>query len=176
MPWSSSSHHASQHTPPSTRYEKTSPRPPPYDPEATPRVNDASAYLRPGANNNALLRRRSTAYSTEDPFEGQETWNSPDRPRLSTAKSDRSISFEPSTLRPRLSRATSSGGRVPSLRSSEIRGVKDPAAPSSSKQQDPNTPKIGYKERVQLLRKQSREIFEHVERECSALWSASSLA
>lgn len=145
-----SSRHAAPRQP--SYYEKASPVPPPYDPQATPRASN-TAFLRPGAGSDALLRRRSTANSAND--------CSTERPRLSTAKSERSINFAP---RPKLARATSSGGRVPSLRSSEIRGVGAPqATPGSSKQPDPSTPKISYKQRVQLLRRQSREIYEHVE-------------
>ena len=153
-----------------------------YNGEATPRSGDrsdihpankstsdaAGSYLRPGATSSGLLRRRSTAILQK--FTGHdsdyEERHSSQRPSLRTVQTD--ASTQQSHDRPKLGRATSSKGRVPSLRSSTIRGVASPAAATESdklKARASVVSTMSYKERVSLLRRQSREIFEHVERE-----------
>ena len=159
-----------------------------YDEEDTPRLgshdnppsgsNPHGAFLRPGTAGHGLLRRRSTAtiQKAYDNYGSPEKRTVSARPNLRTVQSDASMQqpHEASSSRPTLGRATSSKGGVPSLRSSLIRGTALPAAPQDSDKADLK-PRVSvasamsYKERVSLLRRQSREIFEHVEREYSYL-------
>lgn len=132
-------------------------------------TDDASAqYLRPGATSGGLLRRRSTAViqrlAGNDP--GPESRYGSQRPNLQTVQSDASTQhYGVSSGRPALGRSTSSKGRVPSLRSSEIRGtLPATSATDKLKPRASVTSGMSYKERVVLLRRQSREILEHIER------------
>ena len=114
-----------------------------------------------------FLRRRSTAvsFASQDGDEAQRG--------QTEGPSDSSFDTQTSTpgasssklKRPSLGRKTSSKGRAPSLRSSDIRGVTSPAdAHSNPKTRASFASGISYKERISLLRRQSREIYEHVER------------
>jgi uncharacterized membrane protein YjjP (DUF1212 family) len=138
----------------------------PYDGMYSQELLDSTgtSLRRPGTDGNALLRRRSTAVL--DSHEKLRPENASNRPATGSdvlcgrAELDQA---DPSSRRPTLGRATSSKGRVPSLRSSQIRGVQSPAGGNDTGRLSA-APKVSYKERLQLLRKQSREIYEHVER------------
>lgn len=150
-----------QPTSPDPAYDR---RPAPLSARSSSYLGRTGEMLRPGFN--SLMRRRSTAaLSVEDePPPEDDPLDDRARQSLRASRSDIGMSGREQgrgsqPKRPAPLRRTTSG----SFRSSEIRGVPSPSQEGADRKASIASTCTSYKERVRLLRTQSREIFEHIE-------------